>query len=316
MTRPLPPHGSYARANGSPGYRPPCKCEPCLVGRRTAKKRERVNRQLGRTSSCDATQVRTRLNQLNEVMGWEDIAKAAATSAAHLREIASGRLPRIKKTTHSKIMGIQPAPTGGQYIDATRSIRQVRALQTAGHSAEAIAAAASTNRSRILPLLNGYPRLRRSLATRIDTAYEALATRKGDSTRSRNRANREGWAPPGAWDDDTIGNPAAHPEWTGACGNDRGYWMHALQKLPMCDRCEQAHQDWLTEREHLTPAERNQARFRARVGASQREADLAHDARELIRVSGLTTEQAAERLAVTRQHLQQAMLRHPEEAAA
>jgi predicted DNA-binding protein (UPF0251 family) len=57
--------------------------------------------------------------------------------------------------------------------------------------------------------------------------------------------------------------------------------------------------------------ELNQERFRARAAATTREADLAHDARELMRVCGLTTEQAAERLDVTRPHLHQALKRHP-----
>jgi hypothetical protein len=39
---------------------------------------------------------------------------------------------------------------------------------------------------------------------------------------------------------------------------------------------------------------------------------LAHDARELMRVSGLTCEQAAERLGVTKAHLYQELTRHPQ----
>lgn len=47
------------------------------------------------------------------------------------------------------------------------------------------------------------------------------------------------------------------------------------------------------------------------AAAASREADLAHDGRELLR-HGADTEQAAERLGVTRNHLQQALLRHPD----
>jgi hypothetical protein len=83
----------------------------------------------------------------------------------------------------------------------------------------------------------------------------------------------------------------------------------------MCPRCEQAHEKWLDEHADLTVQELNQERFRARAAATTREADLAHDARELMRVCGLTVEQAAERLSVTRPHLHQAMKRHPAPAA-
>ena len=309
-TKSLPPHGTYARANGCPGYREPCKCEPCLNTRRAAKKRERVNRQLGRATHRDPAQTRARLAELNKTMGWEDIAKAAGTSSAHLREIASGRIARVKQTTHAKIMAIEPEPTGGQYIDATGAIRQVRALQAIGHSVIVIAEAAATHRSRIMPLVNGHPRLRRSLAVRIDAAYNQLASRSGDSTRSRNRAARECWAPPGAWDEETISDPDAHPEWTGYCGTDRGWWTHTNEGIPMCPRCETAHAQWLADRRDLPARERFRQLALAKGAASNRGANLAHDARELLSY-GIGIDQAAERLGVTRNHLQQELLRHP-----
>lgn len=313
--KPLPPHGTYARANGCPGYRPPCHCEPCTTTRRAKKKQERVNRQLGRTAHCDPTAARQRLDELRQTMGWNDIAKAVDTSAAHLREIANGRVPRIKKTTHSKIMAVRPTPTGGLYVDATGTIRRLRALQAIGHSLDTLAAACGTHKSRIQPLVQGRPRLRQKVAERVKHAYETLARQPGTSARPRNRAAAEGWAPPGAWDDDTIDDPAALPEWTGHCGTDRGYWTHRQQKLPMCDRCQNAHDAWLTEHAHLGGLQRNQLQFAARAAASTREADLAADGRELMRF-GASYEQAAERLGVTRQHLQQALIRHPEQQLA
>jgi hypothetical protein len=309
--KPLPPHGTYARANGCPGYREPCKCQPCLDTRRAAKKRERVNRQLGRPAHRDAAQARARLLELNKVMGWEDIAAAVDSSGSHLREIASGRLLRIKHTTHAKIMAVRPEPTGGQFIDATGSIRRVRALHAIGHTALVIADAAQTHRSRILPLLDGYPRLRRSLAIRIESAYSQLAERPGDNARARNRSQRERWAPPICWNDDTIDDPNAHPDWTGHCGTDRGWWLHSLEEIPVCQPCETAHEQWKAERAHLTGKQRWAELARARGAARTREADLAADARELMRY-GASHEQAADRLGVSTSHLHQALKRHPQ----
>ena len=312
--KPLPPHGSYARANGCPGYREPCKCEPCVEARRVAKKRERVNRQLGRLAHRDATETAARLRELNKVMGWEDIAAAVDTSASHLRDIAKGRILRVTQTTHTKVMAVRPEPTGGQYVDATGSIRRARALHAIGHTALAIAEAAGTSRTRILPLLDGHPRLRRSLAVRIEAAYAKLANQPGDNARARNRSAREGWAPPGAWDDDSIDDPAAHPDWTGHCGSDRGWWLHRFENIPVCAPCTAAHEQWKTERAHLSHSERWSEIGLARSQARSREADLAHDARELMRL-GADIHQAAERLGVSRNHLQQAMGRHPADEA-
>ena len=53
----------------------------------------------------------------------------------------------------------------------------------------------------------------------------------------RERATAAGWAPHGAWDDDTIDDPAARPEWTGHCGTTRGADLHEKHGIPLCPPC-------------------------------------------------------------------------------
>ncbi|MBD0743514.1 hypothetical protein [Streptomyces sp. CBMA152] len=134
------------------------------------------------------------------------------------------------------------------------------------------------------------------------------------AVRCRNQAASHGWYGPAAWDDDSIDNPEALPDWTGHCGTDRGWWHHTLEHIPMCPRCQGAHETWLAERRHLAPAERLRQLGAARAAASNRGAILAADARELLR-HGNDYERAADRLGVTRQHLQQELGRHPEPEA-
>ncbi|MFJ1964866.1 hypothetical protein [Streptomyces massasporeus] len=57
---------------------------------------------------------------------------------------------------------------------------------------------------------------------------------------ARDRAAAAGWAPPAAWDDDTIDDPDAIPQWTGHCGTVRGADIHARRDLPLCPPCEAA----------------------------------------------------------------------------
>ncbi|MYU24510.1 hypothetical protein [Streptomyces sp. SID8352] len=57
---------------------------------------------------------------------------------------------------------------------------------------------------------------------------------------ARNRAGTAGWAPPAAWDDDTIDDPAAIPQWTGHCGTTRGADIHDRDGLPRCPPCQAA----------------------------------------------------------------------------
>lgn len=315
----LPAHGTYARGNGSPGRRGPCNCGPCHTIRLRVKKRNKVNRQLGRASRVPAGPAQAHLKTLNQTMTWPQIGELTGCDHGNLREIANGRIPVILRSTRDKILAAQPqaitAP--GKFVDATGTTRRVQALRAIGYSPAFIATAFSFSETHVRLLSRGnQPNVRYGVAVRVAAVFADLATtpaaRSTSATMSRNYARNHGWAPPAAWDD--IDDPAAVPDWTGECGTDRGYWVHRRQQLTMCPRCERAHQAWLAERADLAPQELNQERFRARAAAGGREADLATDARELMRY-GVDTERAAERLGVTRNHLQQVLIRHPADEA-
>lgn len=57
---------------------------------------------------------------------------------------------------------------------------------------------------------------------------------------------KAGYAPSTCWDEDTIEDPAAKPEWTGACGSWAGYRIHIREtfflgnSLPLCGPCREA----------------------------------------------------------------------------
>ncbi|MFJ6316024.1 hypothetical protein ACIQJW_08085 [Streptomyces californicus] len=309
-SRPLAPHGTYSRANGQHGIRPPCPCEPCRTTRNRVKKQQRLNRHRGIPPLVDAAPAAKRLHELHEKSGWDDIARAAGTSGAHLRQIAFGRLPQISPKTQAKIMAIRPATTGGQYIDSTGTVRRVRALIALGYTLIEIAEAATVAVARVQTLAAGYPSLRRTVANRIANAYRELSETPGTNTRAKNRAIANRWAPPAAWDDDTIDDPAAIPDWTGHCGTDRGWWTHRQQNIPMCDACDQAHTQWKHDHQHLPRTELMASLNASRAAASQRGEAIAHDGRELL-AQGHTPEQAAARLGISADYLHQELRRHP-----
>lgn len=60
------------------------------------------------------------------------------------------------------------------------------------------------------------------------------------ASRSKNMAAKRGWAPPHCWDEDTIDDPAAIPEHTGACGTMQGVRIHKTREIPYCDACRDA----------------------------------------------------------------------------
>lgn len=283
----------------------------------TRRKIRDLNRHRGIPNRVPPTRVQKRLTHMRTTMSWGQIAAVTGCSAAHLREILRGDRPAINRLTEEKVLTARPAPARarGMYIDATPSVRRVQALMTIGHPQHAIAAAAGTPTNRVRLLATGQTVMRQMLADKIETAWQTLRDTPGGSTRARNMAARLGWAPPIAWDDDTIDDPDAIPDWTGHCGTDRGWWAHRDHAIPTCQPCRDAHAQWLDAHRHLDRAERARALFHARADASGRGAALAEAARELLG-QGYDIVQAADRLRVSRSHLEHSLARHPDQYGA
>jgi hypothetical protein len=211
-TRELAAHGTYARANGSPRYRPPCPCDKCRPVRRAVKKRLTVNRQLGKPGLVDATPARQRLLKLHETADWVAIAASIGTHSSVVRLIANGTKHQIRRTTHEKIMTARPAPGPGHNLDATGTRRRIQALVAIGHTYRSIARTAGCSFRRLQAICDGQTTVRQALADKVAKAYREMSDTPGPDTRARNRAAANDWPPPAAWDDDTIDDPAAEAD--------------------------------------------------------------------------------------------------------
>ncbi|MFC8704149.1 hypothetical protein ACFUIV_18435 [Streptomyces anulatus] len=316
-TRPLPAHGTYARGNGSPGRREPCPCKPCRQAKLKTRKRLDVARQRGHAARVDATTARSHLTLLRTTMSWSKIAEATGCDPRGMQLLLRGARTEINRTTHNKILAVQPAPTPspGVYIDATGIRRRLQALGAIGYSCIYLANRISTSDARLYLIASGkQPTVRYVLARRIIAIYEELSDTPAPKGRSRTRAIRnakaKNWASPATWDDDTIDNPQARPEWTGHCGTDRGWWTHRQQNIPVCVACDQAHAQWKAEHNHLPRSEFMSRLSASRASASRRGESIAHDGRELL-AQGFTYEHAAERLGITLPYLHHELRRHP-----
>lgn len=310
--KPLADHGTTARAKGRPdaGIKG-CPCRPCRDAENRYEKRRRYLNDTGRTLQVSAEPVAAHLKILFAAgAGWVQLAAASNCSSATISDIRTGKSVTIRRATANKILAVHPgdALPPGLPVPTVGAVRRVRALLAIGHTCKAIYEASGVEHSTITELLNGrISMVARHVDERITKGYAKLAASPGISARSLNRATREGWAPPAAWDD--IDDPDARPDWTGHCGTDRGWHVHNIENLPMCEPCEAAHQVWLDEHAHLG-RQRNRELFAARAAASERGANLAENARELLRLD-YTPEAAAERLGVTKNHLYQVLKRHP-----
>lgn len=226
---------------------------------------------------------------------------------------------QLRTENARRILAVRACDVATRYINATGTHRRIQALAANGwpqlrlgphiglHPSyvNAVLKQATVYGTTAMAVATGYDRLWNQ-----DPRQHGITAGTWKKVRSLARAN--GWAPPGAWDDDTIDDPQAIPEWTGHCGSDRGWWLHTLNDIPICPACEHAHNKWKAARAHLDPKQRWADMGRARAAAASRGADLAADARELL-AHKVPIDQAAHRLGVSLKYLQQALARYPEQ---
>lgn len=261
-------------------------------------------------------------------MGLAGIAKHTGVNRGSLDHLLYGSHPsppaaQIRAENAQALLAYWPSLDDYEdraIIDGTGTRRRMQALAAAGWPAKAIHQHTQIGNFQTIEKLRTRTKVTSRLARAIRDFYDEVSAKTAEdygvepwiAGRTRTYATKHQWAGAEAWDPDTIDDPDAHPDWTGKCGTDRGWWMHGLNGIPACARCKAAHNAWLAERKHLPSAERFRQLALAKGAASNRGEVLAADARELMRVSGLTTEQAAERLGVTKAHLYQELTRHPQ----
>lgn len=247
------PHG-YAR------YRlDGCRCYTCGY----ARSQYDENRAKAITAGTwqpwvDAEPVRLHVRHLQSCeMGLRTIAARSGVDRKRLQAVLNGRPDRgtppqkqIRPAHAAAVLAVEPtlenlAPA--TLISPLGTLRRVHALVAVGFPQRTLA-----RQLGMLPtnfgamLTRDHVLVRRALTVRA--LYEDLwradpadhgATAAGISRAKRYAADRR-WAPPGAWDDDAIDDPAAHPDWTGQCGTARGAAAHEEHGIPLCDPCHAA----------------------------------------------------------------------------
>ncbi|MEU2924156.1 hypothetical protein ABZ636_03715 [Streptomyces sp. NPDC007251] len=211
-----PPHGSEARYKGSK-KRPPCRCRTCINGWTRAGQKRLLGRLEGRPASVPAKPVTSHLNMLLAAnMTHQQIAGVSGVDVSTVRAHAAGRFPNIHRTTAEKLLAVRPLrrPTTG-WVPALGAIRRCRALYTLGHGPKAIAAANPDLQLRTVEYIVRGKRIYITAACHnaVSDAYRALCQTTGPSDQVRQRAAKEGWHGPLAWDD--IDDPNEQPDTEG-----------------------------------------------------------------------------------------------------
>jgi hypothetical protein len=237
-----------------------CRCYVCAA----ACSRYNENRIKGITAGTwqpwtDAEPVRAHLLTLKSCgMGLRAIAAVAGVDRKRLQGILNG-LPhrgtgpqkKVRPALAAAILAVEPTLdnlAAACVIGATGTTRRLRALAAAGWPLQRIAEAMGWTPNNISVLVSASTVTVRT-ARLVRTVYNRLwnvdpathgASLPGIS-HAKARAEQERWAPPAAWDDDTIDDPAAFPDWTGLCGTPPGHTVHRNHRIPMCEPCRTAY---------------------------------------------------------------------------
>ncbi|MGW1840812.1 hypothetical protein [Streptomyces sp. NPDC002067] len=261
------PHG-YAR------YRlDGCRCYTCGYAR--AEYDDNRNRALAYGTWrpwADAEPVRVHVRHLQDCgMGLRPIAAAAGIDRQRLQAVLHGRpergtgpQERVRPALAAAVLAIEPTldllpPT--TITSAVGTTRRLQALVAGGWRQRVLSAGlhmAPQNFRLVIKADAVTVRTARAVRALYDEWWAADPADHGASaagiTRARRAATAAGWAPVGAWDDDTIDDPAALPDWTGQCGTYEGCQAHYRLDIPPCLPCRTARAAYRAEKRALAAA--------------------------------------------------------------
>ncbi|MEU6661219.1 hypothetical protein [Streptomyces sp. NPDC046821] len=225
----------------------------------------------------DAEPVRAHLRNLQSCdMGLRAIAAAAGVDRQRLNAVLNGRPERgtgpqekVRPELAAAVLAVEPtldnlAPS--TLINPLGTQRRAHALVAVGWPQHHLAVAIGMlprNFGAMLLRPNVLARRAREMrdlyAARWNADPAAYGATEGGINRARRYAADRGWAPVGAWDEDTIDDPAAVPEWTGVCGTPAGAAVHYRIGVPVCPPCCEARAEARRARKQLCAADNDAA---------------------------------------------------------
>jgi len=204
-------------------YQRGCRAEGCWRLAYRYRKQLSLEHSRGQRRLRDAHQTRTHIQRLL-FAGWTQaqIATASGLSTTSIHNLHAGTQAQVANWRAAAILAINigPPPPDEKHVDATGSMRRLRALCVIGHTLVSLAPQLGTTRDRLKVIANSGTRLVRTQeAAAISRLYRRLATVPGTSKQVQTLARNRGWHGPLAWDD--IDDPNAVPEIDKRCKSGR-----------------------------------------------------------------------------------------------
>ncbi|MCX5103443.1 hypothetical protein [Streptomyces sp. NBC_00439] len=208
----------------------------------------------------DAAPVREHLERLRACsLGLRRVAEIVHVDRKRLQVILNGRPERgtelqeqVRPALAAAVLRVEPTLDNlgsATPISSVGTHRRLTALVAAGwpqaHLAKRLGMS-DGNFSSLLGRSQVIVRTARLVRSVYDELWLSDPREHGVGTQPFSRARNHGashqWAPPGAWDEDTIDDPAAFPDWTGRCGTPGGCHIHSRIGVPACQPCRIARQ--------------------------------------------------------------------------
>lgn len=207
-----------------------CDCEPCIKAANAYYKqyRQRVHKQGGKAIRRDATRAREHLTKMRQFYSTVALANLTTGSSGWVSRFLMGNYPTISPANERRVLAIRPGmDVGTSWVAAWPAQRRIQALMALGYSMEQQCSRIGYKRQNMAALVAGR---KPYITSRVDLAVRAMYDEltmtlpspadhyyRGGSTKARQTAARNGWAPPLAWDD--IDDPNEQPSMT-ASGED------------------------------------------------------------------------------------------------
>ena len=216
------PHGDWHC------YSHGCRRDECRTAWRVYNERRRKNQAYERAPinrRVRAGHARTHLLHLRaQGMSIKTIADTAGVSFPVIEYILSGAKVGIYSTTEAKILAVHgpnlAAMNPNAFVDATGTHRRLQALNVNGWSTNDLGHELGCTGTNVAAIMRDPERVTATTALAVRDLYDRLwdappPARTGKALGARVRMTRaaraRGWAPPMAWDDETIDDPTATP---------------------------------------------------------------------------------------------------------
>lgn len=190
-----------------------CRCVRCTRAASRVDAERKLDRLSGRPRSVPAGPVTDHVRALigRGLSSWQ-IGREASVQPNTVRRLAAGQV-WVQSSTANRILAVPlDVRVSLGTVPAVGAIRRVRALYALGHLNRVIVQEAGVSKDAVCALAaGGVNVLNVSTDDAIRVAYDRLSMSTGTSWKTRKLAEQHGWAPPLAWDEDTIDDSRALP---------------------------------------------------------------------------------------------------------